>query len=222
MVLDIPVEPFIQLIQQHGVLAVMLGMVIEEVLVPIPSPLIPTAAGALLVESTGLLPALIEIFVKIALPASIASVVSSYFVYSIAYFGGEPVIKRYGRYLDISWEEVQHLETHFDQGREKYYVAGFRAIPVVPLSLISGAAGLFQMDWKEYGFWSFIGMIPRNFVLAFIGWTVKDNFIHFADQIDAVSTAVALSVAGAVAGVIAYRKAKDLYRWMIRKTGEEL
>ncbi len=217
MVLDIPVEPFIQLIQQHGVLAVVLGMVVEEVFVPIPSPVIPMAAGAILVETTSLVPALLKIFFIIALPASIASVVSSYFVFSIAYFGGEPVIKRYGRYLDLSWKEIQQLEKHFDSGREKYYVAGFRAIPIVPLSLVSGAAGLFQMEWKQYGLWSFIGMLPRNFVLAFIGWRLRDDFVSLASQIDTVSTAVAVGVAGLVAGVIVYRKTKDLYRWLIRE-----
>lgn len=219
MVLDIPVEPFIQLIQQHGMLAVVLGMVIEEVFVPIPSPVIPMAASAILIDTTGL-EALFQIFFLIALPASIASVLSSYFVYSIAYFGGKPAIERYGRYLDVSWDEVQHLEHHFDSGREKYYVALFRAIPIVPLSLVSGSAGLFRMDWKEYGVWSFIGMLPRNFGLAVIGWQARDSFIAIASQIDTVSTAVALSVAGTVAAVIGYRKMKDLYRWLIVRSAK--
>lgn len=219
MVLDIPVDPIIQLIQQHGVIAVMLGMVIEEVFVPIPSPVIPMAAGAILVDATGLA-ALAQILFVIALPASIASVVSSYFVYGIAFYGGKPAIERYGRYLDISWNEVQKLEKHFDHDSEKYYVALFRAVPVVPLSLISGSAGLFRMDWKQYGIWSFIGMMPRNFILAVIGWQARDGFMAIASRIDTVSTAVALVAAGAVAAIIAYRKARDLYRWLIDRSAE--
>jgi membrane protein DedA with SNARE-associated domain len=219
MVLDIPVDPLIQLIQQHGVLAVMLGMVIEEVFVPIPSPVIPMAAGAILVDATGLA-ALAQILFIIALPASVASVISSYFVYGIAYYGGKPAIKRYGRYLDISWDEVQKLEAHFDHDREKYYVALFRAIPIVPLSLISGSAGLFRMDWKQYGIWSFIGMMPRNFILAVVGWQARDGFMAIASQIDTISTAVALAAAGTVAAVVAYRKAKDLYRWLIDRSAD--
>lgn len=219
MVLDIPVDPLIQLIQQHGVLAVVLGMVIEEVFVPIPSPVIPMAAGAILVDATGF-QALMQILFIITIPASIASVISSYFVYGIAYYGGKPVIQEYGRYLDISWDEVKHLESHFNHDHEKYYVALFRAIPVVPLSLISGSAGLFRMDWKEYGIWSFIGMMPRNFILAYIGWKMSDSFRIVAAQVDTVSTAIALLAAGAVAAVIFYRKAKDLYRWIIIETKE--
>lgn len=217
MVFEVAVQQIIDLIAQHGVLAVMAGMVIEEVFVPIPSPVIPMAAGFLLVDATTVSAAVFQIFFYIALPASLASVISSYFVYGVAYRGGEPIIKRYGRYLDLSWEEIQQFERHFDHGYEKYYVAFFRAIPIVPLSLISGSAGLFQMDWKKYGVWSFIGMLPRNFILAYIGWTVKDDFMSIAGQIDSISTAVAILIAALVGGVILYRKSKDLYKYLLKK-----
>lgn len=217
MVLESAIQQMIELIAEHGVLAVMGGMVIEEILVPIPSPVIPMAAGFLLIDATTISAAVFQIFFYIALPASIASVISSYFVYSIAYYGGEPVIRRYGKYIDLSWKEIQQFDKHFNQDSEKYYVAVFRAIPIVPLSLISGSAGLFQMDWKEYGIWSFIGMMPRNFILAYIGWSVKDDFIAIASKIDSLSTAVAIGVIAFVGGVILYRNSKNLYKYLIDK-----
>lgn len=207
----------ITLIAENGVLAVMLGMVIEEVIVPIPSPVIPMAAGALLIDATGLAGAVFQALFLIALPASIASVVSSYFVYSIAYFGGKPVVEKYGKWLDISRENVEHVEKHFDSGNEKYYVALFRAIPVVPLSLISGSAGLFRMGWKQYGIWSFIGMVPRNFFLALIGWYVGDGFEAVASRIDTASTWVLLFIGGTVGGYILYQKLTDLSEILIEK-----
>ncbi|MFB6144790.1 MAG: DedA family protein [Candidatus Nanohaloarchaea archaeon] len=207
----------VELVAEHGVLAVMAGMVIEEVFVPVPSPVIPMAAGYLLIDAASLPLAMFQAFFLIAVPASVASVVSSYFVYGIAFYGGKPVIENYGRYLDVSWEEVQHLERHFDHEHEKYYVALFRAVPIVPLSLISGSAGLFRMDWREYGVWSFIGMLPRNFFLAMVGWYVGDGFVALASRIDTLSTAVAVLVAGSVAAVIGYRELKDLQRYLFRK-----
>jgi len=218
MVFEAVIQQIAQLIAEHGVLAVMAGMVIEEVFVPIPSPAIPMAAGASsIITASTLVPALTQIFFYIAIPASFASVVSSYFVYGIAYKGGEPMIRKYGKYLDISWSEVQQFERHFDHDHERYYVALFRAIPIIPLSLISGSAGLFQMNWKEYGIWSFIGMLPRNFVLAYVGWAVKDDFMAVASHIDSVSTAVALAVAASVGGIIIYRKSKDVYKYLLRR-----
>lgn len=218
MVFETFVQQLLALIAEHGVIAVMLGMVIEEVFVPLPSPVIPMAAGFLLVDAPTFIGVLLQVFFVIALPASIASVVSSYFVYGIAYYGGKPVLERYGKYIDVSWEEVRELESYFDSGNEKYYVALFRAVPIVPLSLISGSAGLFRMDWKEYGIWSFIGMMPRNFILALVGWYVKDDFMALASRIDTLSTAIAVSVALIVGGVLVYRNVKDAYRYFLVDT----
>lgn len=212
MVFGSIVQPILDIIAENLVLGVIIGMVIEEILVPVPSPAIPMAAGTF-IEAASISSALLQIFLLIVLPGSIASVISSYFVYSIAYYGGEPIVRKYGKYLDLSWEEIEQFEDHFvDNDNEKYYVALFRAVPIVPLSLISGSAGLFQMNWKQYGIWSFIGMLPRNFILAYIGWAVKDDFMVIASRIDSVSTAVALIVAVTVGGFILYRKTKDLYK----------
>lgn len=207
-------EAIIALIREHGVLAVMAGALIEEIFVPIPSPVVPMAAGFVLVETRQLIPALVQILLLITIPASLTSAISSYFVYGIAYKGGEPIIRRYGRYLDVKWKNVEKLERHFNSDREKYYVALFRAIPIVPLSLVSGAAGLFQMDWKEYGIWSFIGMLPRNFFLALLGWYFREDFLSLASKIDSASTVVMITVAGSVLLWILYKninKFRDRY-----------
>jgi len=205
-------EALIQLIQQYGVLAVIFGVIIEEIIVPIPSPVVPMAAGFILVQASTLPEALVQIIFLIVIPASIASVISSYFVYGIAYFGGKPMVERYGKYLDMSWEEANELEEKFTSGKEHYYVALFRAVPIVPLSLISGAAGLFRMDWKRYGLWTLIGMVPRTFVLALAGWYLKDGFLTVAGYIDSLSTLVLLGSGALVGAFLFYRKYGDIYR----------
>ncbi|MFB6174356.1 MAG: DedA family protein [Candidatus Nanohalobium sp.] len=208
-------EVLVQLIQQYGVLAVVLGVVIEEVILPIPSPVVPMAAGFMVVKASTLPQAIIQIIFLVVIPASIASVVSSYFVYVIAYFGGKPVLKKYGSYIDVSWEEAQQLEEKFAAGKQHYYVALFRAVPIVPLSLISGAAGLFRMDWKRYGVWSFIGMIPRTFFLALAGWYIRDGFMMIASYLDSISTVFMILSVGLVAAFLFYRRYGNIYRKII-------
>lgn len=195
----------VELIRQHGVLAVVLAALIEEILVPIPSPIVPMAAGAILVTATDPVAAFLQIVLLISIPASVASVISSYFVYSITYYGGKPAVEKYGKYLDFTWEELEGLEDHFGGEREKYYVAGLRAVPVVPLSLVSGAAGLFRMDWRQYGFWSFVGMMPRNTGLALLGWYFSDSFLALSSRIDSLSTLVLVSLVVLVGGYFLYR-----------------
>lgn len=211
----IAAEALIQLIQQYGVLAVIFGVAIEEIIVPIPSPVVPMAAGFMIVEATTLPQALLEIIFLIVIPASLASVFSSYFVYGIAYFGGKPILQRYGKYLDVSWGEAKELEDKFTSGKEHYYVALFRAIPIVPLSLISGSAGLFRMDWKKYGLWTLIGMIPRTFFLALAGWYLKDGFLAIAAYIDTLSTLIMIGSAGLVGAYLFYRRYGNIYKTLL-------
>ncbi|MFB6208607.1 MAG: DedA family protein [Candidatus Nanohaloarchaea archaeon] len=219
MVFENLMTTLLQLISEHGVLAVMLGAVIEEIIVPIPSPAIPMAAGAtdLIISADSWLNASIQVFFFVSIPASIASVISSYFVYSMAFFGGRPAISRYGKWIDVSERDIDRLEDFFDSDKEKYYVALFRLIPVVPLSLVSGSAGLFRMDWKQYGTWSFVGMIPRNFFLGMLGWWASDRFMVYATQIDSLSTAVAVLIGGIVAGFLLYRNLENLHRVLLEK-----
>jgi uncharacterized membrane protein YdjX (TVP38/TMEM64 family) len=96
-------------------------------------------------------------------------------------------------------------------------VAIFRAIPIVPLSVISGAAGLFKMDWKQYGIWSFIGMLPRNFVLAVIGWQLKEGYMSIASRLDLLSTITGILLLGLLGFAIYYKKMKEIYTWLLRK-----
>ncbi|MFB6180985.1 MAG: DedA family protein [Candidatus Nanohalobium sp.] len=208
----IAAEALIQLIQQYGVLAVIFGVFIEEIFVPMPSPVVPMAAGFIVVQASTLPSALLQIVFLIVIPASLASAVSSYFVYFLAYFGGKPVIKKYGGLLDVSWEEAKRMEEHFTSGKEHYYVALFRAVPVVPLSLISGSAGLFRMNWKTYGIWTLIGMVPRTFSLALAGWYLRGSFLQAAAYIDSISTLVMILAAATVAAGFFYRRYGDIYK----------
>ncbi|MFB6242147.1 MAG: DedA family protein [Candidatus Nanosalina sp.] len=201
----------VAIIQQYGVLAVVIGVLIEEILVPIPSPIIPMAAGMLLVTAETMPAALVQIIFLIVIPASIASVLSSYFVYAIAYYGGKPAIERYGKYLDVEWGEVEQLEEKFVGGNEKYYIALLRAVPIVPLSLVSGASGLFRVDWKTYGIWSFYGMVFRTFSLALLGWFLRDSVIAVAEQISSVSRLVMVLAVILGLGWVLQKNAKRFY-----------
>ena len=98
-------------IQSYGIWAVILGIAIETIIVPIPSPLVLMTAGAVLVDPA--LPfwnAVFEIFFYITIPASIASTIGSYLVYSIGFFGGKPIIDKYEKLHGVSWKEISSFQ----------------------------------------------------------------------------------------------------------------
>jgi membrane protein DedA with SNARE-associated domain len=198
----------IEAIRQLGWIGVFMGVMIEAIIVPIPSPVIVMFAGFVLIEpSLALLPALAKIFLIITIPATVAGLIGNYVVYWIAYVGGKPLIVKFEKYLGFSWRDVLHIRKKFHIAEsETVSIAILRAIPIMPLSLVSGAAGVLKLDWKRYGIGSCIGMLVRNMVLGFLGWKVGELYFSIAKKIDNLESFVTISLVLLVVIVfLAYR-----------------
>lgn len=179
-------ELLISNLEAYGIIAVVLWMFVEEVL-PVPSAVAPMAAAYVIINTSNPFYAFLTVLVIISILGSAASVASSYITYSLGFYGGKPGIERFGKYLGINWGEVKAFENYLTGGREHLYIAGLRAIPLMPLSVISASAGLLRVNWKVYGLWSFIGMVPRNLVLGMTGWYLKDDFTQAVSLIGQTS-----------------------------------
>jgi len=182
----------IALIQSFGAWSVFVGVIIEEVIIPIPSPLIQMAAGYLLVDAKlTLAETFLPMTFIVVIPAAIAATIGSYFAYAIGYFGGKPVIKKFHRFLDVEWLEVEKMGDKFGKGKKTWWsIFILRVIPVVPMSLISLAAGVLRLSWKKYGIATFLGAIPRAYILGYAGWFVGNAFFSVADQLDTIESYV--------------------------------
>src|SRR5512134_3561843 len=105
-------------IRAYGPWSVFVGVIIESVIVPIPSPLIIMGAGFVLISpDLSFFQALLPILLQIVLPGSIASTVGAYIGYAIGYFGGKPMVDRWENFLGFSWRDVEALERHFQRGQ---------------------------------------------------------------------------------------------------------
>ncbi|MFO7794410.1 MAG: VTT domain-containing protein [Candidatus Nanohaloarchaea archaeon] len=199
------IEQLMSNVEVYGPIAVVIWMFMEEFL-PVPSVLAPMAAAYLLVSAENPYMAFLQVFVIIAILGSAASVLSSYVTYGIAFYGGRPAIDKFGKYIGVSWIQVQAFKRHLTSGNEHRYLALFRAIPLMPLSVISASAGFFRIEWKRYGLWSFIGMVPRNLFLGYLGWYLADDFHEAATLIGQLSTVVFIIGASILLFYFIYRR----------------
>jgi membrane protein DedA with SNARE-associated domain len=187
----------------HGPVVVFWGVIIESVIVPIPSPLIIMGAGALLIEpglSKGA--ALLPIATRIVLPGAVASMLGAFFAYGIAYWGGKPMIDRFGRFLGFGWDDILSMEKRL-QGRVPLMVFLLRAAPIVPLSLISAAAGVLRLPAAQFSVWTFLGSLPRCLLLGYLGYLTRDTYEGLAKNINRVESLVSAGIVlGAVAVVL--------------------
>lgn len=182
-----------ELMKAHGQLSVFIGVMIEQIIVPIPSPLIIMGAGAILISPELSIPsALLQILWIIVLPGTLASTLGSYIGYSISYYGGKALVDRFQRFLGVDWKEIENLEKRFRGKKEAWSLFLFRAIPVFPISLVSVFAGLFHIPIRPFTLYTFLGSVFRCLFLAFVGWWVGATYEKVATRLDSVETIISI------------------------------
>ena len=182
-----------ELMRAHGQLSVFIGVVIEQLIVPIPSPLIIMGAGAVLIPPEISVPkAFLQILWIIVLPGAIASTLGSYIGYLISFYGGKALVVRLQRFLDVDWNEIENLEKRFQGKKEALSIFLSRAIPVFPISLVSIFAGLLRIPIKPFTLYTFLGSIFRCFFLGFVGWWIGATYEKVATHLDSVETIVSI------------------------------
>jgi len=191
-------------IRAYGPWSVFIGVIIESVIVPIPSPLIIMGAGFVLISpELSFFHAFLPIVLQIVLPGAIASTVGAYIGYAIGYFGGKPMVDRWEKFLGFSWKDVEALERRFQSGKVKTTIFFLRALPIFPLSVISAAAGLLRLPIGQFSLWTFYGTIPRCLFLGYLGWGLGETYQGMAKGIDKAEGIVSgILVLGIIAAVI--------------------
>lgn len=192
-------------IKQNGYISVILGGLIEQVIVPIPSPIIPMAAGFFFVpqniQSFGLL--MRNIFFKAALPFAIGSTIGSTIIYIASWFGGKYLINKFSRWLEIRWEDVEIIKEKYFKGNfwDEVVIFVSRAIPVIPSVLFSAACGALRIKPVSYYLFSALGLIVRGMLLGWIGWQSGEALFAVSEGIDRWEMIVSIAlviVSGAV------------------------
>jgi len=211
--LEIPVTEILNWIMDsiraHGAWSVFVGVIIESVIVPIPSPLIIMGAGFVLISAElSFVQALVPITVQIVLPGSVASTLGAYVGYAIGYLGGKPLVDRWKTFLGFSWSDVEALERRFQAGQVNTSIFFLRALPIFPLSVISAAAGLLRLPIGQFSLWTFYGTIPRCLFLAYLGWGLGETYQGIAKGIDKAEGIVSGILILAIFAVIIWLRAR--------------
>ncbi|OGP75074.1 MAG: hypothetical protein A2V86_10135 [Deltaproteobacteria bacterium RBG_16_49_23] len=195
----------LELMRTHGQISVFIGVMIEQIIIPIPSPMIVMGAGAILIPPALSVPhAISQILWTIVLPGSIASTLGSYIGYTISFYGGKALVIRFQRFLDVDWDQIERLEKRFQGKREAWSLFLSRAIPVFPLSLVSIFAGLLRIPIRPFTLYTFLGSAFRCFFLGFVGWWIGATYEKMAGHLDSLETMISVLMLIAMGGVLGY------------------
>ncbi len=104
----------------------------------------------------------IKLFLFVAVPVGLGATLGSVPLYFIAYYGGRPLIKKVGRFVRLSWEDVERVQ-HYLKGTWYDEIIFFvlRCTPVLPSIPLDVAAGVIRMDFFSFMFLTAIGSVVR-------------------------------------------------------------
>lgn len=170
-----------------GYAGVALLMAIESACIPLPSEIIMPFSGYLVFTGRFDL-------VAVATAGAIGCNLGSTVAYAIGYYGGRPLVEKWGAYVMVSRRDLALVDRFFDRfGGITVFVS--RLLPVVR-TFIALPAGIARMPQLKFQVYTFLGSWPWCFALAYIGaklgerWESDPTLREIFHRFDVVIVAV--------------------------------
>lgn len=160
-------EYVINLIDSFGYFGMFLGMVLEAVIIVIPSELILATGGIL--AGRGIFNFWITFIIGL-----LGSIFCAIIIYFMGYFGGYPFVQKYGKYFFMKDDELEKSNTWFLKYGLIASLIG-RNIPIIR-TLISLPCGISRLSFKKFLLYTTIGSIPWTFVFVYFGYSLGSRW----------------------------------------------
>ncbi|MBR6136625.1 MAG: DedA family protein [Bacilli bacterium] len=183
------------LMDNYGYYGMFLGMVLEAVIIIIPSELILASSGILVSKK-------VFTFTNAFLVGLLGSVFCAIIIYLMGYFGGEVFIKKYGKYFFMKDEDISKSNTFL----EKYGLISAligRNIPIVR-TLISLPIGIMRLSFIKFLIYTIIGSIPWTLLFVYLGYSLGENWVFMNTILDYLKLPIVLIIIIFLANI--YRK----------------
>lgn len=185
-------------IASTGYGSVFLLMIMESMILPVPSEAVMPFAGFLIADNR-------FTFQGVIFFSTLGSLVGSLISYYIGLWGGKPLVEKYGKYILVSHEDLEKTEKFF-QRRGDLTIFISRFIPVIR-HLISLPAGLARMNLLKFCIYTVLGAGIWNSFLAIVGFYLKENWADIMKYNKGIDIAV-LAVLGAAVAYFIYSHLK--------------
>lgn len=146
---------------------VVLLMAIESACIPLPSEIIMPFSGYLVSQGKFNLH-------FVAFAGAFGCVLGSIVAYYVGKYGGEKLIRKYGKFILISPHDLD-IATRWFQRYGQYAALIGRMLPIIR-TFISLPAGIAKVEIKKFLAFTFIGSLPWCYVLAYIGQKLGENW----------------------------------------------
>ena len=189
----------LNLINQYGYFGMFLGMVLEAVIIIIPSEAI-LATGGILASKK------IFSFQMAFLIGLLGSIFCAIVIYFMGYIGGKPFIKKYGKYFFMKEEDIEKSDSWFNKYGLYAALIG-RNFPIVR-TLISLPIGIMRLSFTKFLLYTIIGSIPWTFVFVYVGYALGSNWVIIDKYVSRLKTPIKFLILLLVVSYF-YKKIKE-------------
>lgn len=188
---------------------VVIGAAVEEIIAPIPSPLVMTAAGSIAKAqgASGIY------LVVLAILGGFAKTAASWLVYVISDRAEDVVVGKWGKWLGVSSKEVEDLGKYFGNGvKDTLVIFLARVIPIMPTAPVSVACGVIKVNLKSYLAGTLLGTIGRSLIylwLGFAGLASLESILHGLDSAEKVIQLVLVLGLGLGLGWLFWKRRRE-------------
>lgn len=202
-ILDLLGSFIISVISSLGYTGIVLLMAIESACIPLPSEIILPFSGYL--AFTGRF-SLLWVATAGALGCNVGSIVAYY----VGVWGGRPLLQRYGKYVLISYREIDLADRWFANYGQWTVFFG-RLLPVIR-TFIALPAGVARMNIWTFNVYTFLGSWPWCYALAYAGYKLGEHWPELREYFRRFDAVIGVAI---VVAVIAYF-------WLhLRKTSDQ-
>lgn len=157
------------------------GSLIEEIIAPIPSPIVMTLSGSLAAAANQ---PWVYIFI-LALTGSFGKTIGAYTIYLISSKAEGVIISKFGKFIGVTENDVEKISKRLNSGkRDDVVLFLLRAIPIIPTAPVSVVCGLIKVKIKTYLYTTFLGTLVRNLFYLYIGYTSLNAIDSINSDID--------------------------------------
>jgi membrane protein DedA with SNARE-associated domain len=147
-------------------------MALESANIPIPSEVTMPLAGWLLVQKNG--GTLLQAILLGGWWGGFGCAVGSIVNYAVGYYGGRPLVEKYGKYIMINPDDIERADKWFARwGNWTSFIS--RLLPIVR-TFISFPAGVMRIKFWPFAILSFVGSFIWCGALAAGGWFFGDHW----------------------------------------------
>jgi len=167
------------------------GAFIEEVVAPIPSPVILTAAGSI-AASQGYV---FSYLFVLSLIGAVGKTLGALIVYGAAYALGTVFIQRFGHVLGVSQSDVDALRDKLGTGWHQMFSLTFlRALPIMSSMVLSVGCGAVRVSLFTYVVSTVLGTIVRNFFYLYVGFSGVAAYRALVDGLDGIESIIQIAI----------------------------